>query len=252
MQESQSNTLPGHLIELALDTPDGPLHARVAVPAGPMRLAELAFNALGLDQRLVGMAERREAREGRSISCRKGCGACCRQLVPVSPPEAWMIADVLASIPEPRRRVLLERFGETAKRLETEGFRERLMKRPESEAEVRALARDYFYLGLACPFLEKESCSIHAVRPAICREYLVTSPAEWCANPFEGAIKRVAVSICLSQALARLAAELLGGETQLIPLALAPAWAAEHVAQGRREFEGRTMLERLLQLLSEK
>jgi Fe-S-cluster containining protein len=36
---------------------------------------------------------------------------------------------------------------------------------------------------MPCPFLEDESCSIHPDRPLVCREYLVTSPAELCAGP---------------------------------------------------------------------
>ncbi|MCC6539421.1 MAG: YkgJ family cysteine cluster protein, partial [Bryobacterales bacterium] len=41
----------------------------------------------------------------------------------------------------------------------------------------------FFALGIACPFLENESCSIHPDRPLICREHLVNTPAEWCAEP---------------------------------------------------------------------
>jgi hypothetical protein len=33
----------------------------------------------------------------------------------------------------------------------------------------------YFLQGVACPFLEAESCGIHPDRPLACREYLVTS-----------------------------------------------------------------------------
>ena len=240
------------LLDLTLDTPDGELRARVGVPSGPIRLAELAYNALGLDQRLVALAERREARQGRAISCRKGCGACCRHLVPLSPPEAWMMADVVASMPEPRRRAVYGRFEAAVRELEKHGFRERLMQGVETDEAVRELARAYFALWLDCPFLEEESCSIHAVRPSICREYMVTTPAELCADPFGQPVRRISVSVRLSKALARLAAELLGGEPQLIPLPLGLAWAAEHAEEGRREWDGRTMLERLLTLMSEK
>ena len=40
-------------------------------------------------------------------------------------------------------------------------------------------------------FSRLESCSIHADRPLVCREYLVTSPAANCAQPTEENIKRV-------------------------------------------------------------
>ena len=44
-------------------------------------------------------------------------------------------------------------------------------------------AGEYFRLGIPCPFLENESCSIHEARPMTCRSFSVTSPAENCRNP---------------------------------------------------------------------
>ena len=57
----------------------------------------------------------------------------------------------------------------------------------------REVSTGYFALGVACPFLEEESCSIHAERPLVCREYLVTSPAERCAGPAQEGVTPVAV-----------------------------------------------------------
>ena len=55
---------------------------------------------------------------------------------------------------------------------------------PTGTAEERTeLAYEYFKHGIACPFLEDESCSIHPDRPMACREYLVSSPAENCRAP---------------------------------------------------------------------
>ena len=50
-------------------------------------------------------------------------------------------------------------------------------------SERAALSIEYFKFGIACPFLEDESCSIHPDRPMACREYLVSSPAENCRTP---------------------------------------------------------------------
>jgi len=51
----------------------------------------------------------------------------------------------------------------------------------------------YFALRVPCPFLEEESCSIHPDRPLVCREYLVTSPAELCAGPTQEGVTPVPV-----------------------------------------------------------
>lgn len=45
------------------------------------------------------------------------------------------------------------------------------------------------------PFLEDDACSIHPHRPSVCREYLVTSPAEHCAELGRKLVKRVPVSV---------------------------------------------------------
>ncbi|MEO7095807.1 MAG: hypothetical protein ABI175_21285, partial [Polyangiales bacterium] len=88
------------MIKLDLRTRFGRLQAQLGVPAKPMRLAELAWNAMSFDERLISTAVKKDLADGtRSISCKEGCGACCRQLIPLSPPEAWMIADVVRSMP---------------------------------------------------------------------------------------------------------------------------------------------------------
>lgn len=91
------------------------------------------------------------------------------------------------------------------------------------------MGRDYFALGVPCPFLEDESCSIHPERPLTCREYLVTSPAEHCAKPTPVAVEGVHLPGSLWMAFARLCdpspeAEPIGW----VPLVLAPEWAASH------------------------
>ena len=68
--------------------------------------------------------------------------------------------------------------------------------------DIGPLITAYFRLGIACPFLESESCSIHRDRPLVCREYLVSSPSEHCADPVRGTIERVPLAGGLSRRLA--------------------------------------------------
>ena len=60
---------------------------------------------------------------------------------------------------------------------------------------------NYFAATVACPFLDDEACSIYPDRPTICREYLVTSPAENCRSPTPDTIRRVPIAGSLSAAL---------------------------------------------------
>ena len=217
-----------------LHTAEGVLRGQVTIDTGPMRLAELVPTACELTNVLVAQAGRREAREGRSVSCQAGCGACCRQMVPLSPPEAFYIADLVATLKPDLSRLILHRFGKTVEVLETEGLISQLLDPEYTDEPVLAIARTYFGLGQPCPFLLAESCSIHPQRPVACREFNVTSPAEWCADPYNHDITKIPMPLPLSAPLARLTAELTGTKPRLIPLTLALRWAAENADLHRR------------------
>ena len=67
-----------------------------------------------------------------------------------------------------------------------------------------------------------------------CREFNVTSQAEWCADPKLHEIDKVPMPKPLSFPLARLTAELHCTGLRLIPLALAFRWVAEQGELMRR------------------
>jgi Fe-S-cluster containining protein len=203
-----------------------------------------------LDDKLVGMAVAAEAKQGRQVSCGKGCGACCRQAVPVSPAEAWMLADVVAALPAARKTEVLARFAAAWERLHAEGFSERSLTNSASEDDVQRLGLDYFRLGIPCPFLEAESCSIHAYRPSACREFLVTSPAANCAKPDTLPTTAVPLAAGLTEGLSKLSALVLESQPQVIPMTLALAWADEHHEEGQRSYDGAFLLATLVKFLS--
>ncbi|GAB4118687.1 MAG: hypothetical protein Kow00104_00600 [Rhodothalassiaceae bacterium] len=183
--------------ELQIGTTRIPVEARV--PAGAVRTRDLLPLLGGLADLFADRAAARACAAGRPPSCRAGCGACCHQAVPVSASEALFIAQLIATMPEPRRGVLKERFAAARARIAKSGLmarRDRL-----GGEEVAAFGLSYFGLGIACPFLEDGSCSIHPVRPLACREYLVTSPAPRCAAPSAESIDMLPLEASLSRAL---------------------------------------------------
>lgn len=208
-------------LELNVDLPEGTIKARVDVPEGSMRLVEFTSSVLELSSEVAAMGERQVARQGHTVSCRKGCAACCRQLIPLAPTEAVMIAELVDNLPAEHRARVRDRFERAEDRLRETGLWNKLNLLDEpniAEEEMVRITREYFELGLACPFLEDEACSIHALRPSVCREYLVVSPAEQCSNPYEIGITRVPISLRMSKALAELHAELFGVAPRLVPL----------------------------------
>jgi Fe-S-cluster containining protein len=202
----------------------------MTLPAGPTRLAALLPVFQRVADGLVDLGVERAGAEGRTVSCRKGCGACCRQVVPISEVEARRIGRLVEELPEPRRAEIRSRFERARARLAGAGLLEKLENRESfAEGEIPSFGLAYFHLGVACPFLEDESCSIHADRPVACREYLVTSPAANCADPKPGTIDQVELPGSVWVALARAdAADPAARFLPWVPLVLAPGWAAEH------------------------
>jgi len=237
------------MLRIDIRTRFGALQGNLAVPPGELRLAEFAWNLLPLDDRLVGMAAQAEAKANRPVTCAKGCGACCRQAVPLSPAEAWMLADQVAAYPAERRETILARFAEARARLSAAGFGERSLA-GAGRAEMERLGVDYFRLGIPCPFLEDEACSIHAHRPSACREFLAVSPAEYCSDPGSRPVRNVPMAASMTDALSRLCASVLGGEPTTIPLTLALDWAAAHREEGRQRFDALLLMSAFFEILA--
>jgi Fe-S-cluster containining protein len=162
-----------------------PLGMRVQVPTAPLAPEALLPMYRGLIDRLAAMSETATAAAGKPLSCRRGCAACCRQLVPVSALEARELAKLVERLPEPRRSLVKQRFADARRRLEAEApqILERLLHPNDfPDSEPLAFAREYFRLQITCPFLEDEACTIYADRPLACRQYMVVSDPGHCAT----------------------------------------------------------------------
>jgi Fe-S-cluster containining protein len=181
----------------------------ITVPDAAVPASEVVPALQGLVNAVVS-----EAEMGETISCRKGCGACCRQLVPISRTEGERLLQLVEAMPSERRSAVEARFADAERRVIAAGLADRVDK------SDRELSTAYFALRVPCPFLEEESCSIHADRPLVCREYLVTSPAELCAAPKQEGVTPVAVP-----KLSMAARKLQDDSDDWFPLALLMSWA---------------------------
>jgi Fe-S-cluster containining protein len=206
------------------------LTSRVTVPAGPAQVRDLLPVARALSDAVVRETCQMVEGAGERISCTKGCGACCRNLVAISEVEARRIRDVVESLPKPLRSRVRARFAEARQRLERAGLLEKLQAADRwTNADYAALVGGYFQQGIPCPFLEEESCSIYPERPITCREYLVTSPPECCARVGSEGVRRVRLPLRVFNAVARW--QVPPQEHFLerwVPLILAPEWAEAH------------------------
>jgi Fe-S-cluster containining protein len=207
------------------------------VHLGPSTAFDLLTPARELTRQATDAAIAQVVEKGETISCKAGCGACCRQLVSVSTVEAVRLARVVAEMPEPRRSAVRDRFAAAVRRLESVGLLDPEHPRgdrsllaealPDDAAARTATALKYFAAGVPCPFLEDESCSIHPERPVVCREYHVTSPPEECAKLAGGGagIRKVAPALHAGGAMTRAAARHFGSPANNVPLTLLLEWA---------------------------
>ena len=194
----------------------------VTVPSGRVPATDVVPALQGLVNAVVDAAEASLVKSGGAISCRKGCGACCRQLVPVSRTEGERLLALVRTLPGEQRERLRQRFATAEAAIDAAGLADRAGRHD------RELSLAYFALRLPCPFLEDESCSIHPDRPLVCREYLVTSPAELCAGPVQEGVTPVAVP------KVSMAARGLQGDDNWFPLALLMKWAKTRPKSDRR------------------
>ena len=220
----------------------------IEMPAGPTRVVDVLPILNSVVRLVVDSAVEETTDEGKTITCKAGCGACCRQPVPVSLHEAEALLKVIAGM-EPERRARVQgRFEEGIRKLGDAGLIEGLAGiQALDDAARRELALKYFALGVACPFLEEESCSIYEHRPMRCREYLVTSPAEHCASPSPETVKMVQLKGAPSQALYRLAAGDGKGEAEVVVMTLLPEWKGP--VDPKPTVEAPRILQTFLQLL---
>ena len=215
---------------VVLGLPTGEIELQLEVPPGLARVDQLLPMARALTEQIVDLTVTKVEEEGRKISCRAGCGACCRQLVPIAEAEARGIRDLVASLPEPRRSQVKARFAEALLRLDAAGLLAPLRARADwDNARRREIGLAYFRQGVPCPFLEDESCSIHPERPLACREYLVTSPPEHCADPKVNQVEGVKLPASVWTAVARLDPVEPGARSiRWVPLILALEWTEAH------------------------
>ncbi|MBD3347019.1 MAG: hypothetical protein GF401_18345 [Chitinivibrionales bacterium] len=210
-----------------LDLPEGILTFETSLPAAPARVSHIVRNLFPFCDRVNELGAGIAAQFGKKISCGPGCGVCCRQMVPLSPPEAVHVAEVLQSLPDKRKEIISERFTAARTLLKQNGLIEKIMKLymcSASDEEILAVNREYFDLHITCPFLENGSCSIYHERPSRCREYSVLSPQSLCEDPFDTRIRRLPVTVRLCESITYIWASLTGKPPRIIPLIDAPFW----------------------------
>ena len=187
-----------------------PVEMEMTVPAFPVKPHRMLPVFQQMSSAVVDACVAAVEAEGKAISCKAGCGACCRQAVPISEIEAYQLAELVEEMPEPRRAAVKTRFADALAHFREIKWFDELIDLKDmasagdpnfSPADYDRVVTGYMHEDISCPFLDDESCSIHPERPLVCREYLVTSPAENCNAPTAESIEKVPVFMRPSKAI---------------------------------------------------
>jgi Fe-S-cluster containining protein len=220
--------------EIALNTRAGRLTTAVDVPTAFVPVTAIVPLMRRLGEEAQALEEAQVSAEGKMRSCKKGCAACCRMLVPIAPPEAFALMEYIRLLPDEQQQRVAQRFAASKSTLRAHGLWHRLVEIGESsgppdDEALEPINQQYYTLRMPCPFLEDDACSIYEQRPAACRELLVTSPVEHCEDLVANPVAPIPVPIRIGPVLGLLWGELTETPVRLIPLPTVMDWV-----EGRR------------------
>jgi len=240
-------------VRVALKVYGEPLAFEGDAPLDQARLDEILPIFRKVDDAVIDRAIARVESNGEKVSCTKGCSACCRaQPVPITPPEAAAIARLVESLPEPRQAEVRAAFADRVARLRSAGLHDTLLHREQSlsREEARDIANRYFRLGLVCPFLLHDACSIYEDRPFVCRQYLVTSPVPLCSDPLNNPVKPVPMPLRFATGMLTVAEQSFGRTQHTVPLVLALEYAEARREELDCQFDARETFGRFMKALA--
>jgi Fe-S-cluster containining protein len=203
-------------VEFSVSLGEGQFTATAVVPAGTTNLTQILPVLRSLEDSLIAGVSGQLNQLGRTIF------------------EAESLADWIRTLPEEVQAQLAARFDQALRRFAVTGLIDRMVDEDwlAKTDSARELAVEYLHQRIACPFLEDESCSIHPIRPLVCREYMVTSPSEHCYNPSVMEVQPVYLPLHFSRRLYQMGAQLENDSRGWIPLIFLFAWMKANATPG--------------------
>ena len=221
-------------VAVEINVGGGMLRTRVPVPAGEVESAELMPVFRSLSDAVVRLSVMGVEKAGKKVSCHDGCAACCRHLVPLSVTEALALVAMIEAMPAERRTRVKDRFAVAAAALRAAGLADALLDPRTVDADRQLeLGVEYYRLYLDCPFLENERCTVYEERPIVCREFLMTSPAENC-RPLRDPLERVPIAANTNRALLWMFERPGTTQAPWVALAMLMEWAERSPARPER------------------
>ena len=186
-----------------------------------------------------------------TISCRKGCAACCSYLVALSMPEVFRLRQEFSQMPADDRIPILKSCVYAARKILKQ---ENTGPHINEYSGLQQISDWYMGLNLQCPLLKNGLCSIYDQRPLACREYFVQSPPDWCFTGQSHNPDPVPISlpVSVSEVLANVAADIEEMEEEAVILPLALIGTDEISCRSKRLWPAVELATRFVRALEEK
>ena len=132
-----SMTVPSlERFDIVVNTPAGRLNTVLDVPTGFVPITSIVPLTRRLGEEILKLEEHRSRETGHTVSCRMGCAACCRMLVPLSPPEAFSLVEYIEQLPTERREAIERNVTHTKADLAEHGLLDRLQAVANAERPI--------------------------------------------------------------------------------------------------------------------
>jgi Fe-S-cluster containining protein len=151
----------------------------------PVHLYDLLPFFQNITNKVIEIAIKEAVDQGKTISCKMGCCACCHQLIPISWAEGLLLLQQIDSMSPEHQQAVRARFKQNLAAVKASGIYEEMdqMVNRGDRNKRREIGIAYMNLNLPCPFLHEQSCSVYQNRPLSCREFMVTSDPVYCIKP---------------------------------------------------------------------
>ena len=241
-------------LDFQIDLSGRILNLTISYADRPLKLSDLVPMARALCTKVVNAAAGIAADHGQRITCSKGCTYCCSYLAPLSSAEAFRIRDEILTMPVSKRRYYLRSMMIRARYILNHS---QPLQQPEEppgltsqQNRLQNISEWYGSLKLACPFLSNRQCSIYQLRPLVCREYLVSSPASACNFTSPAMPRIIPLPVSVAEVLMMTSCRLEGTQPEAVMLPLTILWAEGNRARSQRTWQGKVLVETFVESLN--
>jgi len=242
------------IINLELDVLDERLRFRIDVAHGQVKLSDIIPLARKISGKIADILIDKHHKDGIEIACRKGCGHCCQShLVPLAVPEAFRLNGYIHSRHRDLRDAMLRSCLLAAQDIldqePPESFTPPMSEPVDNRSFLSNVSTWYVSLGVCCPFLSNNVCTIYENRPLACRDYFVRGGSNACINA-DSTTRPLKMPVPMVEVLGQLAGELEGSDIEAVILPLTPVWCEQNADRAERTWSAETVAERFVEIVS--